>query len=224
MNNSTSVESRPCNKRKRCNFYHQCFPNNSNNEVMRLCQLNPIAKCLSCKGEKGFGGFFCSRNECSNFVGDILSRIYRRLCGNLIYFRQNKDEDEMTISSDPNAMEERSINRIIDKMKTIAALDGCYSGEEMVLKIKELQDKKLIHYDHVKDLYRNVRYHGYYMAKELFQNMCEDKMHNFVDSFDSYFNHRHDNLQIAAHDVLDSVYLPSFIHEDYSDSDNDSNN
>jgi hypothetical protein len=113
-------------------------------------------------------------------------------------------------------------------MKTIASLDGCYSGEEMVLKIKELQDKKLIHYDHVKDLYRSVRYHGYYILKELFQNICEQRMHSFVDSFDTYFNNRHDNLQMPAHDVLDSMYLPSFIHEDnsddYSDDDNNSNN
>ena len=50
-------------------------------------------------------------------------------------------------------------------------------------------------------------------------------MHRFVESFDSYYENRYDNLQILVEDLLNSKYLPSYMSEASSDDDgdNDSN-
>jgi hypothetical protein len=191
---------------------------------MSMCQLKSTSKCLSCKGEKEYGGFFCSSNDCGNFVGDILSRLYRRLCKNLDFFRRNKDDDDRTINSDEQAGTAFGTGRIRKKIKTIEAIDGCFSGEEMLSKIKELEDKKLIHHGHVKDLYYKIRYHGYYILKEMFHQLCNKKMRLLMENFDRYYDERRDDfIQVPVEDVFNYQYLKIYMSEASSDNDDDEN-
>lgn len=130
-NNTSSVQSRTCKKRKKCNDYHHRYNNNNYNEVMALCQLKTTSKCLSCKGDKNFGGFFCSRNDCGNFVGSIISRLYRRLFKDLELFWINKNEDDETVLFNEHA-EGHGIGRVCKKIKrlkhlmVVIAVKKCY--------------------------------------------------------------------------------------------------